>query len=398
MEIEGVDNSALNSFREYLRIKTVQPEPDYDSAVSFLKKYAAELKLPLKTFEYVERKPIVLITCPGMDTSATSIILNSHMDVVPVFREHWLYDPFEAVMDSERNIFGRGTQDMKSIGIQYLEALKRLLRDGKKFKRTIHLLFVPDEEIGGRDGMKLFVKSDDFKKLNVGFALDEGLPSETDHFKVYYAERTIWQIEVTCTGNPGHGSMFIEDSAAEKLRSIINSFLDFREKEKERKEKCCLTQGDVTSVNLTILQGGVQVNVVPDKFVACFDVRVPPSVDLEEFERTISAWIQRAGKGTSFRLMQDYTKSNYTDIANLDPFWKSLTQTFSELALKTDVEIFPGGTDSRYIREAGIPAIGFSPINKTKQLLHDHNEYLNAGTFLKGIEIYEYIIYNLGNC
>lgn len=31
-----------------------------------------------------------------------------------------------------------------------------------------------DEEIGGVTGMKLFVKSDDFKTLNLGFALDEG--------------------------------------------------------------------------------------------------------------------------------------------------------------------------------------------------------------------------------
>ena len=31
-----------------------------------------------------------------------------------------------------------------------------------------------DEEIGGFLGMNLFVKTEDFKKMNVGFALDEG--------------------------------------------------------------------------------------------------------------------------------------------------------------------------------------------------------------------------------
>jgi len=31
-----------------------------------------------------------------------------------------------------------------------------------------------DEELGGREGMNLFVQTDDFRKLNVGFALDEG--------------------------------------------------------------------------------------------------------------------------------------------------------------------------------------------------------------------------------
>ena len=32
-----------------------------------------------------------------------------------------------------------------------------------------------DEEIGGGTGMKLFVRTDDFKAMNLGFALDEGM-------------------------------------------------------------------------------------------------------------------------------------------------------------------------------------------------------------------------------
>jgi hypothetical protein len=31
-----------------------------------------------------------------------------------------------------------------------------------------------EEEVGGVEGMKLFVKTEAFQKLNVGFALDEG--------------------------------------------------------------------------------------------------------------------------------------------------------------------------------------------------------------------------------
>ena len=41
--------------------------------------------------------------------------------------------------------------------------------------------------------MEAFVKTDDFKKLNVGFSLDEGIASEDDSFKINYAERTIWR-------------------------------------------------------------------------------------------------------------------------------------------------------------------------------------------------------------
>ena len=34
-----------------------------------------------------------------------------------------------------------------------------------------------------------------------------------------------------------------------------------------------LTLGDVTTVNLTIMEGGIQTNVVPDKFKLTFDIR-----------------------------------------------------------------------------------------------------------------------------
>lgn len=40
-------------------------------------------------------------------------------------------------------IYARGTQDMKSVGIQYLEAVRYLKEEGQRFKRTIHLSFVP---------------------------------------------------------------------------------------------------------------------------------------------------------------------------------------------------------------------------------------------------------------
>ncbi len=146
-------------------------------------------------------------------------------------QEHWKVDPFGAHKDEEGKIFGRGTQDMKSVGIQYIEAVRRLKAAGVQPRRTVHLMFVPglllllllwlwllllllllcvrvcvmhrprggvlscvavvcgppvststgcagseivrdsprtDEEIGGFDGMKLFIESPEFKALNIG--------------------------------------------------------------------------------------------------------------------------------------------------------------------------------------------------------------------------------------
>ena len=47
--------------------------------------------------------------------------------------------------------------------------------------------------------------------------------------------------------------------------------------------------------------------------------------------------------------------------------------------------------------QLNIPALGFSAINNTPILLHDHNEFLNESTFLRGIGIYEDIIVELAS-
>lgn len=63
---------------------------------------------------------------------------------------------------------------MKCVGMQYLEAIRKLKAGGFQPVRTVYLAFAPDEEIGGHDGAEKFAESDVFKSMNVGIVLDEG--------------------------------------------------------------------------------------------------------------------------------------------------------------------------------------------------------------------------------
>jgi hypothetical protein len=58
-------------------------------------------------------------------------------------QEKWTHDPFNADKDENGNIFARGAQDMKCVGIQYLEAVRRLMSKGVCLRRTVHISFVP---------------------------------------------------------------------------------------------------------------------------------------------------------------------------------------------------------------------------------------------------------------
>ena len=102
-------------------------------------------------------------------------------------------------------------------------------------------------------------------------------------------------------------------------------------------------------------------------------------------------------------------------------FFAKIIQIFENRKMKIKCEIFPAGTDCRFLREVkhdfsnyketilickkkmhfyfqiGLPALGFSPINLTPILLHDHNEFIEESVFLRGIPIYEAIIPTLGN-
>jgi aminoacylase len=159
-----------------------------------LRKLAEDVGLEFKVYYPAsEDRPTVVMTLYGSDPKLPAIMLNSHTDVVPVFEEYWTRPPFDAFIDVDGKIFARGAQDMKCVGMQYVAALRSILKKNIQLKRTVHVTFVPDEEIFGPLGMKAFVNSPEFDGLNVGFLLDEGIASEDSVFKVFYGERTCWR-------------------------------------------------------------------------------------------------------------------------------------------------------------------------------------------------------------
>lgn len=398
---------ATGKLIEYLRIKTVHPEPDYASAIKFLKSYASEIGVD--HYQEIEVHPgriVVLMSYYGTCPEKPSILLNSHTDVVPVDQRFWKCDAFEGKRFENGDIYGRGVQDMKSVGIQHLELIRKMKNGGVRPKRTIHLTFVPDEEIGGVLGMKLFLETEIFAGLNVGLAFDEGQASPDEEFCVYYGERVGWWINLTCSGPTGHGSRFIEKTAAEKLQKVINSFLEFREQEKARLHtKCsCLKLGDVTTINLTNLSGGLARNIVPSEFKATFDIRITPKASIKDFESKLKSWILAAEDGDTGSITyecQEIEVSKGFALTCIDEqkneFWKSFLASCESLGIRTSTEIFPAATDSRFLREKNIPAFGFTPLNNTPILLHDHNEFVNERVFERGVEILYRVVLDVAN-
>jgi len=126
---------------------------------------------------------------------------------------------------------------------------------------------------------------------------------------------------VKCTGTPGHGSLLHENTAGEKIQYMINKFMNWRECEKLRLQNSGFTIGDVTSVNLTMLNGGCQVNVVPPELTVAFDVRLSIQVDDVKMEKTLRKWCEEAGEGVTIEFIEKSPHIKPTKIDEENPWW-----------------------------------------------------------------------------
>ena len=350
------DRTPQEAFREFLRIPSISaegPEGSYADSAKWISDYGRE-KVGLssiKSVEYKPGKPVVLMEWPGSQPDLPCVLLNSHYDVVPAMLEHWDTDPFGAVKDEANGrIYGRGTQDMKCVCVQYLVAILRLRRAGFVPTRTVHLSFVPDEEIGGADGINLLVASEEWKSLQpVGVALDEGLANPKDAFTVFYGERTPWWLMIRAEGPTGHGSRFIKGTAVEKLMAVCDKALAFRAEQEAalgHSGGCSHARakklGDVTTLNLTMLKTGVAMagggdeggdgkkrhdryalNVIPTEARAGFDVRISPRTPTEEFRALLAGWCRE--EGVTWEIADWTTPLNEHYLTSMDreenPWW-----------------------------------------------------------------------------
>lgn len=83
--------------------------------------------------------------------------------------------------------------------------------------------------------------------------------------------------------------MLLENTAGEKLDKLLSKMYEFRAEEARKLNELRYPYGNVTTINLTILKGGVQANLVPAEFNATFDMRVSANADLGEFENQVKS-------------------------------------------------------------------------------------------------------------
>eukprot|EP00257_Ricinus_communis_P013949 XP_015571513.1 aminoacylase-1 [Ricinus communis] len=240
--------------------------------------------------------------------------------------------------------------------------------------------------------------------------MDEGQASVNDEFRVFYADRTPWDLVIKAKGQPGHGSRMYDNSAMENLMKSIEVISRFRESQFDVVKAGKAANSEVVSVNPVYLKAGTPsptgfvMNMQPSEAEAGFNIRLTPTTDTDLLKKKIAEEWAPAVRNMTYEIIEKGPirdirgRPLMTAVDNSNPWWsvfkRAITAAGGQLAKP---EILASTTDGRFIRRLGVPVFGFSPMTNTPILLHEHNEFLKDTVFLKGIEVYEHIISSLSS-
>ena len=322
---------AVDLMQQYLRVNTSNPPGNEIEAARFLKKIFDQHGIENEIFEYKPGRANIIARLKG-NGSKRPIILLSHTDVVTAEPTSWQVDPFSGVIKNG-SIWGRGALDMKGEGLFHLMTMILLKQEGASLSRDVIFLGTADEEVNDEGSLWMIAnKADLFKDAE--YLLTEGGDNQLEGGSVKIvgvdvAEKAPFWLRLTATGQPGHGSRPVADSASNRLIRAMNRILDWetpikllpaveqffkdvaplqpepwraqfaniRESLKDPAfAKSLASQREYSfllrnTISITMLSGSKQTNVIPNTATCNLDVRLLPGESPEDFLKALTAVI-----------------------------------------------------------------------------------------------------------
>jgi acetylornithine deacetylase/succinyl-diaminopimelate desuccinylase-like protein len=413
---------ALAWLRDYLRIDSSNPPGNEAPAAAFLAEILHREGIATRRIVSRSGRVSLLARLDAADPAAGAILLQHHLDVVPP-GDGWHREPFAAELD-DGYIWGRGAVDDKSLGVAHLAAFLDLHRRRAELTHHVLYLAVADEESGGREGMGWVLENHPDLLAGVTAVLGEGGSNRTVYGAAVWwgievaQKRPLW-LRVSATGRRGHGSTWNPQSAPHQLIRALDRVLDrpvelrlsppvrsyfeaiapyetrpFREAlpdlethlagpERGRYIRPGMPSYLADSIQVNTLEAGTRVNVAPGTASALIDVRLLPDTDGQAFLEDL---LQRLGEDVEVEVLLDAPPAAPSPTDH--PVYRCLEGTLAAEGRPVVPAFIPGVTDSRYFRERGIPAYGFSPflIDGLDLLgIHGADEKIPVDRFERGV-------------
>ena len=329
-------------------------------------------------FEEVEPAPgrtSLVATIGAADGSRPVLLVNGHLDVVPVDRAGWRHDPFAAEVEGGR-LYGRGTADMKGGIAAAVEALGALARAGREPACDVVFHLVADEELGGGLGTAVLVAQGRARA-------DACLVPEPTGLAVCVAERGLLTAVVTVTGRPAHGSEPGRGvSAVEKAAKVVLALhgADFGGPAHPLLGR--------PSCNVGTIRGGSGHNVVAASCRLEADRRLLPGVTRAAAEAELRARIDAVGDPELAYELEAAVFGEASELAPGHAFVGRVQAALTAVRGEPGAVIgMPFATDARFVRnQAGIPAVVCGPGELAQA--HAHDEWVAVDALVDATAVY----------
>jgi acetylornithine deacetylase/succinyl-diaminopimelate desuccinylase family protein len=387
-------------------VKVASDNPPGDCAA-----HAARAKLLLEQLGFTvaaHAVPQALVQAAGMQSATNLIVrhrfgdgpviaLNAHGDVVPPGLG-WRLDPYGAVVEDGPHgpvMYGRGVAVSKSDFATYtwtLLALKAATAQGARLDGTIELHFTYDEEISGVVGPKWL--------LDAGLTKPDAVIAAGFSYSVVNAHNGCLHLEVTVTGKQAHAAMPETGVDALEATTAILTALYAHRAELERTRS--RVPGIVSpTLNVGLIKGGINTNVVPDQVVFRIDRRMIPEEDAAKVEADLRALIAAAAKSRP-QVRVDVRQHLLALPLTPQPGAQRLAETIQRhakaiLGVEVPVAGVPLYTDARHYAARGIPIVlyGAGPRSILEANAHNANENLRLDDLRAATKIVAMTVANL---
>ncbi|MBU4138405.1 MAG: ArgE/DapE family deacylase [Euryarchaeota archaeon] len=306
-------DETIKTLDELVRIPTqVPPGENYEKAMGYAASILKELDFGVETLimprGLFEKKNPRLAHLHGerVNISATkdigadkTLLINTHLDVVPA-SANWSVPPFECTKKDGR-IFGRGVADSKGGVAALFTVLSAMDELNIITKYNLNIALTTDEEMGPYSGLCYLA---DLGKLKADYFLS--MDGDSDDITIASNGNVDWQIDIF--GKSYHsGSSFLGVNAIEKAVPVMNGLLELKAKVEKGRSKVPASMAISRNagidtlmpvLNITVINGGVKQNIVPDRCTLKGDRRYIPE---EKFED-----VCREMKGTVEQVKQKY--------------------------------------------------------------------------------------------
>lgn len=215
------------------------------------------------------------------------VMLSGHTDVVPVEGQSWTKPPF-ALTEEDGRFYGRGATDMKGFCALAIDAMLKaaaLEQAGRPLAVPLHLALSYDEEIGCM-GVRSLVDMLAQAPVKPRFCI----VGEPTGMQVATGHKGKVALRATCTGREGHSAL------APLALNALHLAADFIGEVRRLQARIAAEgpfDGDYdvpyTTVHAGKMQGGVQVNIVPNRATVDFEIRSLAGVDVSALIRELEA-------------------------------------------------------------------------------------------------------------